>query len=58
MHTSTINVSNFWVVLLLDLPKSKRLHNILECLHLSDIKTPTGNYDVTVLIGAEVSLLH
>ena len=25
---------------------------------LSDIKTPTGNYDVTVLIGADISQLH
>ena len=34
------------------------LHNIHDWPHLRDIKIPTNNYDVTVVIGADMSQLH
>ena len=58
LHPNPIKVSHSWVVPHLDLPKSKILHNIHDWPHLSDIKTPTNNYDVRVLIGAEMTQLY
>ena len=58
MHPNPIKVSHSWVVPHLDLPKSKILHNIHHCPHLRDIKIPTNNYDITVLIGTEMPHLH
>ena len=46
MHPNPINISHSWVVLNLDLPKSKILHSIHDWPHLSDIKIPISNYDV------------
>ena len=61
MHPNPINVSHSWVVSHLDLPKSKILDihdNMHDWPHLRDIKIPTTNYDVTVLIGADMPQLH
>ena len=58
MHPNPIKVSHSWVLPNLYLPKSKILHNIHDWPHLRDIKIPTNNYDVTVLIGADMPQLH
>ena len=58
MHPNPIKVSHSWVVPHLDLPKSKILHNIHDWPHLRDIKIPTNNYDITVLIGTNMPQLH
>ena len=48
MHPNPIKVSHPWVVPHLDLPKSKRLHNIHDWPYLGH------NYDVTALIGTDM----
>ena len=57
-HPNPIKVSHLWVVPHLELSKSKKLHNIHDWPHLRDIKIPTNNYDVTVLIGADKPQLY
>ena len=58
MHPNPIKVSHSWVVPNLDLPKSKILQNIHDWPHLRDIKIPTNNYNVTVLIGTDMPQRH
>ena len=58
MNPNLVKASHSWVVPHLDLPKSKILHNIHDWPHLRGIKIPTNNYDVTVLIGADMPQLH
>ena len=58
MYLNPIKVSHSWVVPHLDLPKYKILLNIHNWPHFRNIKIPTNNYDVTVLIGADMPQLH
>ena len=58
MHPNPIKFSHSWVVPHLDLLKPEILHNIHNWPHLRDIKIPTNNYHVTVLIGTDMPQLH